>query len=316
MRRATPTGARNLLLRRGLRQEEGIALILSLIVMGVLTITTAAVVTATTSNEHAFGRDRQANRALNIAEAGLNAGVAQLKGLPATTTSLPDAGGSLDGGTWSLHRFEGAGRNQPGSLRLDSDVDGNLARRQGSADHQHEGEADDHAPLDDDHGHDTGVARVRVRILPRRSLLGLHHDRRRELVFGQRRCEGERLRERVALHGGQRGHPPARRNHRDPQSLRRQEVQVPGQPADGRHVGREDRDLPRSSEAASGTAPPSRAARPRTRTSMPTPTPRRRPTPRNLRSTPPGTRTRGRARPPGATTTRRIRRTCPRTRAA
>lgn len=102
MRRATPAGVRNLLLRRGWRQEEGIALILSLIVMGVLTITTAAVVTATTSNEHAFGRDRQANRALNIAEAGLNAGVAELKGSPATTTSLPDASGSLDGGTWSL----------------------------------------------------------------------------------------------------------------------------------------------------------------------------------------------------------------------
>ena len=115
MRRATPTGARNLLLRRGLRQEEGIALILSLIVMGVLTITTAAVVTATTSNEHAFGRDRQANRALNIAEAGLNAGVAQLKGSPATTTSLPDASGSLDDGTWSLSASREQDATNPGT---------------------------------------------------------------------------------------------------------------------------------------------------------------------------------------------------------
>jgi Tfp pilus assembly protein PilX len=101
MRRATPAGARNLLLRRGWRQEEGIALILSLIVMGVLTITTAAVVTATTSNEHAFGRDRQANRALNIAEAGLNAGLAAVKALPATATTLTPAAGTVDDGSWS-----------------------------------------------------------------------------------------------------------------------------------------------------------------------------------------------------------------------
>ncbi len=95
---------RGLVLRaRGLswRSEDGISLILSIIVVGVLTIGTAAMVTAVNSNEQAFGRDRQVNRALNIAEAGLNAGVDALKALPATATSLPGAGGATDHGSWS-----------------------------------------------------------------------------------------------------------------------------------------------------------------------------------------------------------------------
>jgi Tfp pilus assembly protein PilX len=101
MRRGTPDGPRFAHIRRRLARQDGIALVLSLIVMGVLTIATAAVVTQTNSNEHAFGRDRQANRALNIAEAGLNAAVATLHGSPASTTSLPNASGTLDNGTWS-----------------------------------------------------------------------------------------------------------------------------------------------------------------------------------------------------------------------
>jgi len=85
----------------GTVREDGIALILCVIVMGVLTIATASTITLVMSNEHAFGRDRQANRALNVAEAGLNAGVAAAKALAATATSLPDASGSTDHGTWS-----------------------------------------------------------------------------------------------------------------------------------------------------------------------------------------------------------------------
>lgn len=96
-------------LRRGLRararpswrSEDGISLILSIIVVAVLTIGTAATITAVNSNEHAFGRDRQVNRALNVAEAGLNAGVDALKALPATATSLPDTSGTTDQGSWS-----------------------------------------------------------------------------------------------------------------------------------------------------------------------------------------------------------------------
>jgi hypothetical protein len=82
-------------------REDGIALILSIIVIGVLTIATAGVVTMVMSNEHAFGRDRQVNRALNLGEAGLNAGVDALTALPATATSLPPGSGSNDHGTWS-----------------------------------------------------------------------------------------------------------------------------------------------------------------------------------------------------------------------
>src|SRR5262245_61261136 len=95
---------RGLLLRaRGLswRSEDGISLILSIIVVGVLTIGTTALITAVNSNEQAFGRDRQVNRALNTAESGLHAGVAAVKALPATATSIPDASGTADHGSWS-----------------------------------------------------------------------------------------------------------------------------------------------------------------------------------------------------------------------
>ena len=95
------------------RQEDGIALILSVIVMGVLTIATAAIVTAITSNEHAFGRDRQANRALNIAEAGLNAGVAAGEGVARDRhVAVPDASGTIDQRHVVVHRDARAGRDQ------------------------------------------------------------------------------------------------------------------------------------------------------------------------------------------------------------
>jgi Tfp pilus assembly protein PilX len=87
--------------RRRWADEDGIALILALLVMGVLTIATASTITLVTSNEHTFGRDRQTNRALNIAEAGLNGAVAALKASPATVTSLPPASGTVDQGAWS-----------------------------------------------------------------------------------------------------------------------------------------------------------------------------------------------------------------------
>ena len=83
-------------LRGAWTDSDGIALALSLLVMGVLTIATAAVITASTSNEHAFGRDRQVNRALNIAEAGLNAGVDHLR-LMSVQESLGDDSVAGDG---------------------------------------------------------------------------------------------------------------------------------------------------------------------------------------------------------------------------
>ena len=102
-RNEPPRGSRlrRFVLRRTLAGEDGIALILSVLVMGVLTIATTATITAVTSNEHAFGRDRQTNRALNISEAGLNAGVSAVKALPVTATSLSPASGTVDNGAWS-----------------------------------------------------------------------------------------------------------------------------------------------------------------------------------------------------------------------
>ena len=101
----TPAGLKRLglRLRRRWTDESGIALVLSLLVMGVLTIATASLIAAADSNDRAFSRDRQTSRALNIAEAGLNSAIATLRSSPVSTTSLSDATGSLDGGTWSYH---------------------------------------------------------------------------------------------------------------------------------------------------------------------------------------------------------------------
>jgi hypothetical protein len=81
--------------------EDGMALILAVIFVAVLTIGTAATIEMVNSNEKAFGRDREVNRAFNVAEAGLNAGLDAVKVLPATATSIPDANGTTDHGSWS-----------------------------------------------------------------------------------------------------------------------------------------------------------------------------------------------------------------------
>jgi Tfp pilus assembly protein PilX len=84
-----------------LRNERGVALVLALIVVSALTISTAGLTLAITSNEKAFGRDHQDVRALNAAEAGLNAAMSTLNSSAAGTTALPNASGSIDQGTWS-----------------------------------------------------------------------------------------------------------------------------------------------------------------------------------------------------------------------
>ena len=61
-----------------LADERGISLVLSLLVVAALSITTAALAQLVASNEHAFGRDRQARLAFNTAEAGLNYGISYL----------------------------------------------------------------------------------------------------------------------------------------------------------------------------------------------------------------------------------------------
>lgn len=66
------------LLSRTAREERGVALVLALLVVAALSISTAATVTLMTSNEKAFGRDRQEALAFNTAEAGLNYGLSAL----------------------------------------------------------------------------------------------------------------------------------------------------------------------------------------------------------------------------------------------
>ena len=130
MRRTTNADATRADLRAAARGEDGIALILSVIVMLVLTIAVTATLTAVTSNEHAFGRDRQTNRALNIAESGLNAGVAAVKALPATATSLSPASGTTDRGSWSYTATRAQDSTESGPVLLDDHVHRCLARRQ------------------------------------------------------------------------------------------------------------------------------------------------------------------------------------------
>jgi hypothetical protein len=63
-----------------LAREEGVALVMAVIVVAALTIATAALIQLTTSNQAAFTRDRLETRAFNTAEEGLNSGIATLRG--------------------------------------------------------------------------------------------------------------------------------------------------------------------------------------------------------------------------------------------
>src|SRR6476620_8121074 len=64
--------------RKRLSNESGLALVLALIVVAALSVSTAAMITLVTSHQTAVGRDRQEERAFNIAEAGLNEAVSYL----------------------------------------------------------------------------------------------------------------------------------------------------------------------------------------------------------------------------------------------
>jgi hypothetical protein len=93
-------------LRGFLRSESGISLVMALLVMVVLSISTGGVVTFVTSNQTNAGRDREAERAFNIAEAGLAKGadgvIAQdPNATVAIGTTLSPTSFSLDGGTGS-----------------------------------------------------------------------------------------------------------------------------------------------------------------------------------------------------------------------
>ena len=63
---------------RCLADESGLALVLALIVVAALSDSTASMIMLVTSNQTAVGRDRQEERAFNMAEAGLNEAVSYL----------------------------------------------------------------------------------------------------------------------------------------------------------------------------------------------------------------------------------------------
>jgi hypothetical protein len=75
-------------LQRLLRQEGGQSLVLAIIVVSALTISTAGLITYMTANESSFSRTRDANRSLEVAEAGLQYGISVLSKYD-QTLSLP-----------------------------------------------------------------------------------------------------------------------------------------------------------------------------------------------------------------------------------
>ena len=87
-----------------LRNEQGIALVLALVVMGTFSIMVVSVAAFMTSNERSSARDRDVARALNTAEAGLNNALAVLTQQDSTGTqpigsTLGSTAFSIDGGS-------------------------------------------------------------------------------------------------------------------------------------------------------------------------------------------------------------------------
>ena len=98
-------------------EERGLALVLALLVVAAMSISTVALVGLVTSNETAFGRDRQEVRALNIGQSGLNYGVSYMQqylaandstnglavGSTVGSSGTPMYSGAVDGGTMSWY---------------------------------------------------------------------------------------------------------------------------------------------------------------------------------------------------------------------
>ena len=81
--RLTPSRRR---IESRLRNEQGVALVLALVVMGTFSIMVVSVAAFMTSNERSSARDRDVARALNTAEAGLNNALAVLTQQDSTGT--------------------------------------------------------------------------------------------------------------------------------------------------------------------------------------------------------------------------------------
>src|SRR6476619_1213946 len=88
--------------RARLSDESGLALVLALVVVAALSVATASLIVLVTSSQTAVGRDRQEERAFNIAEAGLNEAVSYLSTQNTLSiSSVAATAYSLDGGSGS-----------------------------------------------------------------------------------------------------------------------------------------------------------------------------------------------------------------------
>jgi Tfp pilus assembly protein PilX len=91
-------------IRRLFHAESGVALVMTLMITASFAITTMAIATLMVSNEASSGRDRDAVRAFNVAESGLNTALSVLSqqdssGSQAVGSTLASTSFSLDGGT-------------------------------------------------------------------------------------------------------------------------------------------------------------------------------------------------------------------------
>ncbi|WP_411277379.1 hypothetical protein, partial [Gaiella sp.] len=96
-----------------LADETGVALVIALGMMMVLAISTAAIATLVTSNQKAFSRDQDENRALNLTEAGVNYGLSRLTQTitndPGTAIGWTFPSNAASGGRISFTTDGGAG---------------------------------------------------------------------------------------------------------------------------------------------------------------------------------------------------------------
>ena len=109
-------------LGRRARDDTGLALVIVLVAILAMTLSTITIVQLVTSNEGAFGRDRQVARATNIGQQGLNYGVSYMQSYLAQTDAsnalavgaqvgsagTPKYTGAVDGGTMSWYAVKSA----------------------------------------------------------------------------------------------------------------------------------------------------------------------------------------------------------------
>ena len=91
-------------LRARLEDELGVAMVMALLITSSLAISTVAIAGYMVSNESLAGRDRDSQRAFNVAESGINNALSVLSqqdssGSQAVGSTLASTGFTLDGGS-------------------------------------------------------------------------------------------------------------------------------------------------------------------------------------------------------------------------